>query len=614
MALLSMRDVSIGFGGHPVLEHIDLQIERGERLGLLGRNGAGKSTLLKLIAGELEPEAGVIVRERGVRIAYLQQEVPEGLSGSVHDVIAAGLHEGVRETPAAAGEDESWRDRLLMDTILVRTQLDPAAQFAELSAGLKRRVMLARGLVRDPDIVLLDEPTNHLDLDAIAWMEGFFARHSGTLVFVTHDRTFLRRLATRIIEVDRGRLIDWACDYDTFTARKQAVLAAETTQQAEFDKKLAQEEAWIRQGIEARRTRNEGRVRALERMRAQRRERRERPGALRMQVQEAERSGKLVIEARDVGFTYHDGSAGDGHPVVANFSTTILRGDKLGIVGPNGSGKTTLLRLLLGQLPPDRGRVRLGANVEIAYFDQLRAQLDEDATVFDNIAGGRDFISANGQRRHVMGYLQEFLFPPERARAYVSTLSGGERNRLLLARLFAKPANLLALDEPTNDLDLETLELLEDLLLAFEGTLLLVTHDRELLNNVVDGTLAMEPDGSVGEYAGGYDDWVRQRPAYERRPAPAGKPSASVRPRDAAPARPARLTYKERQELGALPGRIEALEAEQAEIYAQMADASTYQAGGEEVTRRTERLAELEQLLADLYARWEELEAKGRAE
>ncbi len=611
MALLSMRDVSIGFGGHPVLEHIELQIERRERLGLLGRNGAGKSTLLKLIAGELAPEIGVIVRERGVRVAYLAQEVPEGLSGSVYDVIAAGLKEGGQVRAGAPGEgaavddEEAWRDRLLMDTILARTQLDSAADFAQLSAGLRRRVMLARGLVRDPDIVLLDEPTNHLDLDAIAWMEDFLARYGGTLVFVTHDRTFLRRLATRIIEVDRGRLIDWACDFDTFTARKQAVLAAEMTQQSEFDKKLAQEEAWIRQGIEARRTRNEGRVRALERMRLQRRERREQPGSLRMQLQEAERSGKLVIEAKNVGFAYGD------RDVVAGFSTTIVRGDKVGIVGPNGSGKTTLLRLLLGHLPPQSGSVRLGTNVEIAYFDQLRAQLDENATVYDNIAEGRDFITVNGQRRHVMGYLQEFLFPPERARTYVSTLSGGERNRLLLARLFARPANLLALDEPTNDLDLETLELLEDLLLAFDGTLLLVSHDRELLNNVVDGTLAMEPGGKVGEYAGGYDDWVRQRSALqELQPAVEKTGSVEPRPRNTTPPKPAKLTYRERQELDALPGQIEVLEAEQARLYAEMADALTYQAGGDEVTRRIARLQEIEQQLPELYARWEALEAK----
>jgi ATP-binding cassette subfamily F protein uup len=591
--------VSIGFGGHLVLENIELQIERGERLGLVGRNGAGKSTLLKLIVGDIAPDDGVLARERGVRVAYLPQEVPEGLSGTVGDIIAGGL----RGAGTAEPEDDAWRERLLLDTILARTGLDPAWQFSDLSAGLKRRVMLARELAPDPDIVLLDEPTNHLDLDAIAWMEDFLARYTGTLVFVTHDRAFLRRLATRIIEVDRGRLIDWACDYDTFATRKQAVLAAESTQQTEFDKKLAQEEAWIRQGIEARRTRNEGRVRALERMRQQRRERREQPGALRMTLQEAERSGKLVIEAKNIHFAYGD------VPVVSAFSTTVLRGDKLGIVGPNGSGKTTLLRLLLGQLAPAGGSLRVGANVEIAYFDQLRSQLDPDRTVFDNVADGRDFVMVNGQRRHILGYLQEFLFPPERARAYVSTLSGGERNRLLLARLFAKPANVLALDEPTNDLDLETLELLEDLLLNFDGALLLVSHDRELLNNVVDGTLALEPGGRVGQYAGGYDDWLRQRPTANAPVVTEKVASAAVRLREAAP-RAAKLTYKERQELDALPARLQALESEQAQLFVEMADSAVYQSGGDEVTRRTARLAEIEQQLAELYDRWEELEAK----
>ena len=610
MALLSMRDVSLGFGGHPVLEGIDLQIERGERLGLLGRNGAGKSTLLKLIAGELEPETGAIVRERGVQIAYLSQEVLQGINGSVREIIAADLQSTspgatAADSPEAADSaNEAWKDRLLMDTIVSRMQLDPEAQFAQLSAGLKRRVLLARGLVRDPDIVLLDEPTNHLDLDAIAWMEDFLLRYSGTLVFVTHDRIFLRRLATRIIEVDRGRLIDWACDYDTFSARKHAVLAAEAAQQAEFDRKLAQEEAWIRQGIEARRTRNEGRVRALERMRSQRRERREHPGNLRMQMQEAERSGKLVLEAKGVAFAF------DGRTVVRDFSTTVMRGDKLGIIGPNGSGKTTLLRLLIGEIAPQRGTIRHGANVELAYFDQLRVQLDEGATVFDNIADGRDFVTINGNRRHVIGYLQEFLFPVERVRATVSTLSGGERNRLLLARLFARPANVLVLDEPTNDLDLETLELLEDLLLAFEGTLLLVSHDRELLNNVVDGTLAMEPGGAVGEFAGGYDDWVRQQPAHVAAPAQRASIPAVSRPRETLVARPAKLTYKERQELDALPARLEALEAEQAALYATMADANTYQGGGSDVVRTTARLSEIEQALEAMYARWEELESK----
>ena len=408
MALLSIRDVSVGFGGALVLENISLQIERGERLGLVGRNGVGKSTLLKIIVGELEPDAGMVIRERGLQVAYLVQEVPEGLTGSVADILAGGL--GASEaSPPPNGDEDAWRRRLQMDTIIARMGLDPAADFERLSAGLKRRILLARGLVRDPDIVLLDEPTNHLDIDAIAWLEDYLLRYGGTLVFVTHDRVFLRKLATRIIEIDRGRLIDWACDYDTFTARKEAILAVETTQAAEFDKKLAQEEVWIRQGIEARRTRNEGRVRALEQLRRQRRDRREQPGALRMQIQEAERSGRLVMRAEGVSFSY------GGQPVVRDFSTTIMRGDKVGIVGPNGSGKTTLLRLLLGELPPQAGTLRHGTNLEIAYFDQLRAQLEEDRTVMDNVADGRDFVTVNGRRRHVIGYLQDFLFTSERA-------------------------------------------------------------------------------------------------------------------------------------------------------------------------------------------------------
>lgn len=607
MSLLSMRDVSIGFGGALVLERISLQIERGERLGLLGRNGVGKSTLLKIIAGELAPDEGDIVAgkgwQQGLRVAYLTQDVPQGLAGAVAEVVAAGL-EPVSAAATGDAAEEAWRRRLRLDTILARMQLDPGAEFGQLSAGLKRRVLLARGLVRDPDIVLLDEPTNHLDADAIAWLEAYLLRYAGTLIFVTHDRAFLRKLATRIIEIDRGRLIDWSCDYDTFAARKGGVLAAEATQQAEFDKKLAQEEAWIRQGIEARRTRNEGRVRALARLREQRRTRREQPGVLRMQMQEAERSGRLVLRAAEVSFSH------GGAWVVRGLNTTILRGDKVGIVGPNGSGKTTLLRLLIGDLLPQTGTVQHGANLTIAYFDQLRAQLDEDRTVLDNVADGREFITVNGRPRHVIGYLQEFLFTAERARVYVSALSGGERNRLLLARLFARPANVLVLDEPTNDLDLETLELLEELLLEYEGTLLLVSHDRELLNNVVTSTLALEADGRVSEYAGGYDDYVRQRAAPQAdasAPRPDRAPK-SIRPAEA-PERPRRLTFKERQELDALPGQIEALEAEQNRLYREMAAPEIYQQRGDEVTQATARLKAIETELADAYARWEALEA-----
>ena len=599
MALLNVRDVSIGFGGALVLERISLQIERGERVGLLGRNGVGKSTLLKMMAGQLEPDEGTIARQQGLRVAYLTQETPQGLTGAVAAVVAGGLD------AAAAGDDDGlWRRRLQMDTIISRMQLDPAADFELLSAGLKRRVLLARGLVRDPDIVLLDEPTNHLDIDAIAWLEDFLLRYGGTLVFVTHDRIFLQKLALRIIEIDRGRLVDWPCDYATFTARKQAILKAEAAQEMQFDKKLAQEEAWIRQGIEARRTRNEGRIRALEQLRGQRRERRAQPGALRMQLQEVERSGRLVIRAENASFGYGN------RTLVRDLSTTIMRGDKVGIIGPNGAGKTTLLRLLLGELPPQSGTVRHGTNLEIAYFDQLRAQLDEDRTVLDNVADGREFINVNGRPRHVIGYLEDFLFSRERARVAVNVLSGGERNRLLLARLFARPANVLVMDEPTNDLDLETLEILEDLLLEYEGAVLLVSHDRELLNNVVTSTLALDGAGRVGEYAGGYDDWVRQRAS----PAPAEKtasrpvsPPPTAEPR-ARPERARGLTYREQREMEALPGRIEALEAEQSQLVQVMAAPAIYQGGGDAVVQTTARLAALEQELAEAYARWEALD------
>jgi ABC transport system ATP-binding/permease protein len=597
MALFSMRGVSIGFGGSLVLDQIELQIERRERLGLVGRNGVGKSTLLKIIAGLVPPDEGDVVREQGLRVAYLSQEVPDGTTGTV-----AGIVSQVDNLRAHAPAEEEWQLRVRVDTILTRMSLDPEAQFETLSAGLKRRVLLAKGLVQDPEIVLLDEPTNHLDVDTIAWLEEFLATYSGTLVFVTHDRSFLRRLSTRIIEIDRGRLIDWACDYDTFASRKQAILRAETVQAAEFDKKLAQEEQWIRQGIEARRTRNEGRVRNLQKLRAARQERREQPGQLKVLVQDADRSGKLVIEAKNVSYRYDD------RQILSGFSTTILRGDKVGIIGPNGSGKTTLLRILLGELAPQTGSIRQGANLSIAYFDQLRAQLDDNLTVLDNVADGNDFVTINGRRRHINGYLADFLFPTERAQAYVSTLSGGERNRLLLARLFARPANLLVMDEPTNDLDLETLDVLEERLGDFDGTLLLVSHDRELLNNVVTSTLALEGDGSVGEYAGGYDDWIRQRPAPVA-PNAGPKKGIAARPRADRASKPVKLTYKEQRELEKLPGEIEALETEQRELYALLGDPVAYQQRGAEIAAANQRLAEIEILLTTAYDRWTSLES-----
>jgi ABC transport system ATP-binding/permease protein len=608
MALISMREVSLGFGGPLLLDQVDLQIEAGEKVGLLGRNGVGKTTLLKLLYGELEPDSGAIARQGNSRLAYLPQEVPLDLQGTVLDVISAGLEHQAQDPEAL------WQQQLQVDQVIARMQLDPLARCENLSAGLKRRVLLGRGLVRQPDLLLLDEPTNHLDLDAIRWLEDFLVRWSGTLLFVTHDRVFLQRLSTRIIELDRGRLYDWNCDYPTLLQRKEAMLSAEGEQNAAFDKKLAQEEAWIRRGIEARRTRNEGRVRALQRLRQLRSERRERPGTVRMQIQAARRSGKLVIEAENVHFGYGD------QTVAKEFSTVIQRGDKIGIIGPNGSGKTTLLRLLMGNLTPHKGSIEFGVNVEVGYFDQLRAQLDENRSVMDNVGQGRDTITINGKPRNLVGYLEDFLFERDRINASISTFSGGERNRLLLARLMAQPANLLVLDEPTNDLDIETLELLENLLLEFNGTLLLVTHDRALLNNLVTSVFVLDGSGVVREYVGGYDDWQRQRQAEiadEEGQAQPKRPVQSQTPDALASQAVKKLSYKEQRireaehkELSELPGRIQALEDEQQHLSAAMADAAFYQRDSEEITRDVERVKELEAELAQAYARWEELELK----
>jgi len=588
MALVSMRGVSVAFGGPTLLDRVDWQVERGERVGLVGRNGAGKSTLMRLLHGDLSPDDGEVIRPQGVRIARLPQEVPQGRGGSVFDEVAAGLEEG---DGARAAPDHA------VDKVLSRMRLDPDVPFESLSSGMKRRVLLARSLVLDPDVLLLDEPTNHLDIESIRWLEEYLLRFGGTLVFVTHDRTFLGRLATRIVEVDRGRLFDWSCDYPTFLGRKEAALAAEERQDDLFDKRLAQEEVWIRKGIQARRTRNEGRVRALKAMREERRARRERTGSARILAQEAERSGALVIEAKGAGFSYGD------RPVIVDASAAIMRGDKVGLIGPNGSGKTTLLRLLLGDLEPAEGSVRRGTNLEIAYFDQLRAALDEEKTVGQNVSE-YDSILINGQPRHVVGYLQDFLFPPERSRTLVKLLSGGERNRLLLAKLFTRPSNLLVLDEPTNDLDVETLELLESLLIDYQGTLLLVSHDRTFLNNVTTTILSVEPDGRVRESSGGYDDWLRR---FESEAASGPSPVAT---RAAPPAREKsrKLGFKEKRELEELPRRIEALESEQARSHEEMADPSFYQRDGAEIARARARLAEVEAELAASFERWESLE------
>ena len=623
MALLSLQEVSTAFGGPPVLDHATLHIERGERVCLLGRNGAGKSTLMKLIDGTIAPDSGEVVRQAGVTVTRLEQEVPSALDGSTFDVVAEGLGETGRllasyhaasHRVATTGGDaalreldrlhhaldaaNAWQLHTRVETVLSHLGLDADLAFASASGGRKRQALLARALVREPDVLLLDEPTNHLDIDAIEWMEQFLIDRGITLLFVTHDRAFLRRVATRIVELDRGKLADWGGDYDTYLRRKESALAAEAREWEEFDKKLAKEEVWIRTGIQARRTRNEGRVRALEALRVERKARRERIGAVKLQAQEAERSGKLVVEARDVSF-----SRGE-RPIIKNFTTTIMRGDRVGVIGPNGSGKTTLLRLLLGELPPDSGTIRLGTGIELAYFDQLREQLDPERTVFDSIADGADFVQIGASRQHVHGYLQNFLFSPDRARTPVMALSGGERNRLLLARLFTRSFNLLVLDEPTNDLDIETLDLLEERLLDFSGTLLVVSHDRAFLDNVVTSTLVLEGKGVVGEYAGGYSDWVRQRPAPEEQVVIAKKVTAAPSP---AKVKKRKLTFKETHELAALPDRIDALEREREQLYASLGDSAVLRDGGAVVAAKA-RLAEVEAEIPELIARWEELE------
>ncbi len=607
MALISLQDVSLGFGGPRLFDEINLQIEQGEWVGLLGRNGMGKSTLLKLVNGDISPLSGTIARQQNLRVAYLPQEVPANVEGKVFDIVASGL-----DSPKKTDEHH-WQGQLQVEQVISRMSLDAYVdtRFEVLSAGMKRRVMLARGLVKKPDLLLLDEPTNHLDIDSINWLEDFLKRWGGTLLFVTHDRVFLQKLTTRIIELDRGHLFDWDCSYTTFLERKEAMLTAEAEQNILFDKKLAQEEVWIRKGIEARRTRNEGRVRALKRLREQRLERRERPGKVKMQIQAEKRSGKLVIEVENVSYSYGN------QAIVSDFTTTIQRGDKVGIIGPNGSGKTTLLRLLLNELTPQTGSVEYGTNLEIAYFDQLRAQLDDSKSILDNVGQGRDTVTINGRTRNLMGYLEDFLFTRERVNAPISALSGGERNRLLLARLFARSANLLVLDEPTNDLDVETLEILEELLLEYDGTLLLVSHDRAFLNNIVTSTLAMDGNGKVTETVGGYDEWKRQADSRDQSASDSSKPAATPQqesaPKDSSA--PRKLTYKEqraleaqKQELAELPQRIESLEAEVHALSAAMADASFYQQDSAKITSTVDKLNQLHDELAQAYHRWEELE------
>jgi ATP-binding cassette subfamily F protein uup len=596
MARISINELSIGFHGPPLLDAVTCQIEAGQRIGLLGRNGSGKTTLMRLLSGAIVPDHGECVVAPGVKVAMLPQEVPRDLAGSINDVVLHAF------PPAELDESHAWQSQQRVDRMLSRMGLDANLDVSSLSSGMKRRVLLARTLVTEPDVLLLDEPTNHLDIDAIAWLEEFLQRWPATLVFVTHDRAFLRALATRILEIDRGHIFDWSCDYDTFLVRKEAALATEEKQNALFDKKLAQEEAWLRQGIKARRTRNEGRVRALKEMRLKRSKRRDKTGRANLEIQSAERSGALVAKVKDISFAYGE------RTIVSDFSTTIMRGDKIGVMGPNGAGKTTLLRLLLGQLAPQAGSVRLGTNLEIAYFDQLREQLDEQATVQDNLGAGGDMVAIGGNSRHVLGYLQDFLFTPDRARTLVRFLSGGERNRLLLARMFLKPANIIVLDEPTNDLDTETLELLEERLVEFDGTVLLVSHDREFLNNVVTSTIVFE-DGDVREYVGGYDDWIAQRPKLDAK-APKLK-SAPEKPKTASNAPPPRkqqLAYHEKRELELLPAKIESLEATLAELHEVISQPEFYKLPPTEIARQQKRVKDLDQQLTTAYRRWAELE------
>ena len=628
MALVNLQEVRIAFGGPELLDGVTLQIERGERVCLVGRNGAGKSTIMKIVSGELTPDSGEVIRVGGARVASLEQEVPQDLAGMVFDVVSEGLGDIVGLLSEyrflvhniAMGNDTGimadlervqhliessggWQVQQRVETVLSRLGLDPDAAAAGLSGGYKRRVLLARALVNEPDLLLLDEPTNHLDIESISWLEEFLLEFRGAILFITHDRRFLQTLATRIIELDRGRVTDWPGDYKTYVTRRQTELDAEAVHNSLFDKKLAQEEAWIRQGIRARRTRNEGRVSALKELRRERLSRREQTGSADMKLNEAERSGRLVLEAKGIGHSYND------IPLILDFSTLIMRGDKIGIIGPNGSGKTTLLNILLGSTGPLSGSVRMGTRFEVAYFDQHRAQLDDEKSVRDNVGDGYDSVTVNGRTRHIIGYLEDFLFPPERSRSPVKVLSGGERNRALLAKLFTKPSNVLVLDEPTNDLDADTLELLEEMLMEYKGTVLLVSHDREFLNNIVTSTIVFEGDGRLAEYVGGYDDWLRQRnlssPGGTEKAKNKEKPGKS-RPRRE---RPRTLTFNEKNEIAALPELIESMEAERAGLYETLSDPDFYRQDGNSIPAVKARIAELDKEIPAAYERWELLES-----
>jgi ABC transport system ATP-binding/permease protein len=588
MPIVRLDKVSLSFGLKPLLDNVSLQLRRGERVCLLGRNGEGKSSLLQLITRQILPDSGEVWVRPGARLASLAQEVSPGSDALVRDIVLGGV-------PASAPDDD-WQAQLQVDQVISRLGLDGDASMSDLSGGWRRRVMLGRALVADPDVLLLDEPTNHLDIDAITWLENMMIDFAGGLFFISHDRSFVRRLATKIVELDRGQLRVWPGGYDDYVLQKRAALEVEAKHAALFDKKLAQEEVWIRQGVQARRTRNEGRVRALEQLRIQRRDRRERIGSVELRAQEAVASGKLVFEAKHVTHTF------DGAPVIVDFSARIMRKDRIGIIGPNGCGKTTLIKLLVGELEPTEGLIKRGTNLLPAYFDQQREQLDVSASIMDNVTGGSgDTVTIDGQARHVSGYLRDFLFPPERLNAPVSMLSGGERNRLLLARLFARPSNLLIMDEPTNDLDAETLELLEEMVADYSGTLLLVSHDRAFLDNVVTSTLVFEGEGQVNEYVGGYSDWLRQRKAPSK---------AAVVTVDAPvmPPKARRMSFNDKRELSQLPEKIQRLEAEAAQLNAMISDPAQFSRDKNQASVAIERLQALSLELDAAYARWDILE------
>jgi len=634
MPLITLKNVRHSYHDRPLFTDVSFVLEPGQRVCLMGRNGAGKSTLLKILAGEVVPDGGEIALATGLTRAQMAQTVPTDDRGTIYDVVADGVGElaeilreyhalthQLAENPAdetAKRLDElqheidtqdGWNLQNQIEQALTKTGLDGELNFQKLSAGMKRRVLLARALVNDPDLLLLDEPTNHLDIDSIVWLEKLLTNIPCSIVFVTHDRAFARKLATRVLDVDRGRVTSWSCGYDEYLKRKAAALEAEEKEQALFDKKLAQEEVWIRQGIKARRTRNEGRVRALKKMREEYRDRRKHVGSVKMEAHVGDRSGQLVFKADHLGHRFGD------LRIVNDFSTVIMRGDKVGIIGRNGIGKSTLLRILLGQMEPDQGEVKVGTNVQIAYFDQLQARLDPEQTLRENIGEGNEFVKINGKSKHVVGYLQEFLFTPEQANRAIKYLSGGERNRLLLAQLFAKPSNVLVLDEPTNDLDSDTMELLEDLVVNYPGTVLVVSHDREFLNNVVTSTISFEGDGVVLEYPGGYDDYLVQHkkdstPPFEpakpeTKPAEPAKPAAEKK--EANKPRGRKLSYKEQRELDGLPEKIEQLEAEQEELQAKIADPTFYQKPQDEIKKVSQRLESVGEELLNCLERWEEL-------